>query len=498
MADAQSYHDGLIAQGYTLEQAKQYTQQYYPEFGLPTQNPTDNAPVTNDQTAIHDSSAPPIQQPAIQQPVMQQPAMQQPAIQQPVIQQSELDISDSGGKTKLIVAVAIGILILGSVLYVWQDNLADTYDPNIQPEFVGKWVNSDDSSVWVEFKSDGTACDHEDGCAASWKASGSTLELTFDDGAIATIDWSIDNGALNLEFTNVKFPNGSEYPEDELPTFSYETAKSAIVGNWTFCLSVCALENPDHVTYNVTFANGGTLIHPSYPVPPWQSATWSTDGSNIEWKISNQTGYVKLTGQYEIKNDVLFIAFDKIITPTQDGEENVTQTASAGMISVNTGLVINSENTKSAYTDILSNNTPYPEWFVEYLELADYADAQQDESTRRVFTPDDAAATTSVGSDDDLLYVTMSQADIGINWAYVKISISVDDEPPTECSNPGQDNSSADCQVTGDDDTTWTVGDSVVISESGYDLCSSECSVEITLYDISEDTVMQIINVQIS
>lgn len=32
MTDAQSYHDGLIAQGYTPEQALQYTQQHFPDF----------------------------------------------------------------------------------------------------------------------------------------------------------------------------------------------------------------------------------------------------------------------------------------------------------------------------------------------------------------------------------------------------------------------------------------------------------------------------------
>ncbi|DAC17192.1 MAG TPA: hypothetical protein D7I06_03595, partial [Candidatus Poseidoniales archaeon] len=32
MSDAQSYYDGLLSQGYTPEQASQYTKQYYPDF----------------------------------------------------------------------------------------------------------------------------------------------------------------------------------------------------------------------------------------------------------------------------------------------------------------------------------------------------------------------------------------------------------------------------------------------------------------------------------
>ena len=32
MSDAQGYYDGLIAQGYTAEQATEYTSQHYPDF----------------------------------------------------------------------------------------------------------------------------------------------------------------------------------------------------------------------------------------------------------------------------------------------------------------------------------------------------------------------------------------------------------------------------------------------------------------------------------
>ena len=32
MSDAQSYYDGLLSQGYTPDQASQYTKQYYPDF----------------------------------------------------------------------------------------------------------------------------------------------------------------------------------------------------------------------------------------------------------------------------------------------------------------------------------------------------------------------------------------------------------------------------------------------------------------------------------
>ena len=34
MSNARTYYDSLIQQGYTAEQASQYTKQYYPEFSI--------------------------------------------------------------------------------------------------------------------------------------------------------------------------------------------------------------------------------------------------------------------------------------------------------------------------------------------------------------------------------------------------------------------------------------------------------------------------------
>lgn len=67
MADAQSYHDGLVAQGYPADQALAYTRQYYPDF-----TPAAAAPVAA--------------APAVPQPV--QPAAVAPAVAQPMAAQA--------------------------------------------------------------------------------------------------------------------------------------------------------------------------------------------------------------------------------------------------------------------------------------------------------------------------------------------------------------------------------------------------------------------------
>ena len=113
--------------------------------------------------------------------------------------------------------------------------------------------------------------------------------------------------------------------------------------------------------------------------------------------------------------------------------------------------------------------------------------------TLRQFSGEDAAGSPGAGTTDALVYVDMSQADDGINWAYVKVSISVGDGADKVCANPGADAASNDCAVTGDDDNTWNVGDQVTISESGQDLCPAACSVTVTLYDTDAGKEMQTI-----
>ena len=79
-----------------------------------------------------------------------------------------------------------------------------------------------------------------------------------------------------------------------------------------------------------------------------------------------------------------------------------------------------------------------------------------------------------------------------INWAAVKISISVDGEAPITCDNPGQTGGQCAAVEFGDtSDNDWSVGDGVTITESGQDLCNSgTCSIEITIVDTQAETTI--------
>ena len=121
----------------------------------------------------------------------------------------------------------------------------------------------------------------------------------------------------------------------------------------------------------------------------------------------------------------------------------------------------------------------------------------------RQFTGEDAQGTPGAGTDDALVYVTMSQGDSPIDWAYVKVSISVDDGPVKECANAqaGAD-ATNDCAISGDGETgdnEWSVGDEIIISENGQGLCSGACSITVVLYDTNAGKEMQTIqNIAVS
>ena len=75
----------------------------------------------------------------------------------------------------------------------------------------------------------------------------------------------------------------------------------------------------------------------------------------------------------------------------------------------------------------------------------------------------DAGGDVTTGTDDDLVRITMNQGS-DINWAAVKISISVDGDAPITCDNPGQTGGQS-LQLSSETHQT-TTGQSVTVSQS--------------------------------
>ena len=108
-----------------------------------------------------------------------------------------------------------------------------------------------------------------------------------------------------------------------------------------------------------------------------------------------------------------------------------------------------------------------------------------------VFDGEDASGAPSAETDDNLIRMTMTKGE-NINWANLKVQIEVDNAAPVTCDNPGQD-SGAVCLLVpfeGDGGQFWSVGDGVTIQESGQDLCDGTCTIDVTITDTRDGTVI--------
>jgi flagellin-like protein len=111
------------------------------------------------------------------------------------------------------------------------------------------------------------------------------------------------------------------------------------------------------------------------------------------------------------------------------------------------------------------------------------------------FSGEDAQGQPSVGTDDNLIMLTMDQGG-DINWASVSVKLSIDGGSPVFCDNPGGEGGVCVLVDNGRDtnDQFWSVGDTVTIVETGTDLCSDSCTVDVTITDTREEKVIDTTN----
>ena len=82
-----------------------------------------------------------------------------------------------------------------------------------------------------------------------------------------------------------------------------------------------------------------------------------------------------------------------------------------------------------------------------------------------------------------------------INWAAVSVKLAIDGAAPVTCDNPGGEGGVCSLVEFGNtDDQVWSVGDGVTIAESGQDLCSASCSIDVTITDTRENKVIDTTN----
>jgi len=110
-----------------------------------------------------------------------------------------------------------------------------------------------------------------------------------------------------------------------------------------------------------------------------------------------------------------------------------------------------------------------------------------------VFDAEDASGSPSEATDDKLIRVSMTQGN-AINWAAISVKISVNNEAPVTCNNPGLTGGGCDLLEFGDtSDTSWTVSDGVTIVENGQQLCDvapAPCNIKVTITDTQEEKTL--------
>ena len=110
------------------------------------------------------------------------------------------------------------------------------------------------------------------------------------------------------------------------------------------------------------------------------------------------------------------------------------------------------------------------------------------------FSGKDAQGTPGTGTADNLIMLTMDQGG-DINWAAVSVKLAIDGAAPVTCDNPGGEGGVCSLVEFGNTaDQVWSVGDGVTIAESGQDLCSASCSIDVTITDTRENKVIDTTN----
>ena len=111
------------------------------------------------------------------------------------------------------------------------------------------------------------------------------------------------------------------------------------------------------------------------------------------------------------------------------------------------------------------------------------------------FTGADAEGAANIpteGDNDTLIKLTMTSGN-DLNWAYMSVKLTTSNGDIYFCSSPNAADSSACELVDNGRDTTdasMSVGDVVTIRETGTDICSQSCTIDVEITNTRTDEVI--------
>ena len=102
------------------------------------------------------------------------------------------------------------------------------------------------------------------------------------------------------------------------------------------------------------------------------------------------------------------------------------------------------------------------------------------------FDSRDAAGSMSSDAGDALVHIKMTQGD-DLSWSVLRVSIIVDAGNSFICADASEDDGTAACTYTTDDDNYWSTSEEITISEGATNMCDGSdggCDVDVTLTKI--------------
>ncbi|DAC27188.1 MAG TPA: type IV pilin [Candidatus Poseidoniales archaeon] len=120
---------------------------------------------------------------------------------------------------------------------------------------------------------------------------------------------------------------------------------------------------------------------------------------------------------------------------------------------------------------------------VLYVWANSLASDQPDAASLNNFDASDASAAMTAGDDDTMLRMSWTYADEDLNWAFVSFKLEIGDNV-YDCEVEANAADGDECMIKqngGDSDTQWESDEIVFIHEYNTDICSSQCTVEITV-----------------
>ena len=265
-----------------------------------------------------------------------------------------------------------------------------------------------------------------------------------------------------------------EHTPNAAPVVHGELMLDDLDGELEFNLADCTGTECTLNAYHAAVDPDGDLLDLGYD--------FDLDGT-IDYHLTNYRGITDLQiPRTEFLEEVILV--DEIIEESNcvNGQQLVvTETSTISRMITSIALIAVDEN-DAASAILLTTDEMYDISTI----ISDTTEGCTDDLSMYQFSSRDAADTMSDAAGEKLVHIKMTQGD-GLSWSVLKVSIVVDGGNNLVCADASEDDGTADCTYTTDEDTTWETSEEITINEGDVDLCDGSdggCDVDVTLTKI--------------